>query len=256
MEEIPNYFVHLSYAGTEYNGWQHQPNGCGVQRVLEDKLAVILQCPVAITGCGRTDTGVHASCFYAHFAFAGDLPANLLTRWNSLLPPDIAVHQLYCVPPAAHARFDAIKRGYSYYINPEKSPFRHRLEWYYPPIGSCDFELMQQAAQLLLNYHNFSTFCKSHHDAKTPFCNVQASTWRQERGIYIYQIEADRFLRGMVRMIVGMCIQIGQGKIQLDQVTQAMESNTMLQRAWSVPPDGLYLDEVIYPPYYLETALF
>lgn len=255
-EESTTYFVRLAYAGTAYNGWQRQPNGLGVQQVLEEKLELILRQPLAITGCGRTDTGVHASNYFGHFSTPVALPPNLLRRWNSLLPSDIAVQQIYRVPSGAHARFDASRRGYSYFINTIKNPFRHRLEWHYPLIAAMDFDQLQQAAGVLLSYRDFSTFCKSHHDAKTPICQLYMSAWRPSGDGYVYHLEADRFLRGMVRMIVGMCLQVAGGKISLEEVKLAMETKTPLQRAWSVPADGLYLDVVQYPPHYLQEPLY
>lgn len=256
MEASRTFFVHLSYAGAAYHGWQRQPNGVGVQQVLEEKLAVILRQPASITGCGRTDTGVHASTYYAHFSWSGSLPNDLIHRWNSLLPTDIAVHQLYQVPPEAHARFDAIRRGYSYYINTNKNPFRHKQEWLYPMIDSMDYNLIGEAAQMLLRVKDFSTFCKSHHDAKTPICQLSSCRWEKQGTRYVFHVESDRFLRGMVRMIVGMCLQVGSGKISLEEVKDTIDRRAILRRAWSVPADGLYLDLVVYPDQYLEHPLY
>ncbi len=245
------YFAEISYDGTAYHGWQRQPGQSTVQAVLEDALRVLLGSETEVTGCGRTDTGVHASQYFFHFDVSEELPAGLPGRLNRYLPADVAVHRLMPVPAGVHARFDAVRRSYTYLLKFEKSPFDYRGVWQYPFAGRPDFQLVNRAAALLLEYQRFGPFCKTHHDARTMDCMLSRSEWvRLPDGGWAYHVTANRFLRGMVRLIVGMCLNVGTGKVSLGEVRESLDRQTPMPRSWSVPPHGLYLTEVAYgdPP--------
>ncbi|MBP6184880.1 MAG: tRNA pseudouridine(38-40) synthase TruA [Saprospiraceae bacterium] len=243
------YFIELSYDGTGYGGWQSQPNTNSVQQTLSDVLQVLLRHPVVITGCGRTDAGVHAEGYFAHFDTDRILPKDLRFRLNRLLPPDIAVHRIHSVHQEAHARFDAIQRRYRYRITLQKDPFLTHRAWSYPFPETPDIEVLNQAAQILLNYTEFAPFCKTNSDAQTRICDVRESFWipSADGRQLIYYITSDRFLRGMIRLVVGMCLRVAAGKTSLDEVRSAMDQQSLLHGSWLVPPDGLTLLDVRYP---------
>lgn len=242
------YFLELAYDGTHFSGWQRQPNAPSVQATIEEALSLILRTPIEIVGCGRTDAGVHAGYYVAHFDFGGTFPEGFVARLNKFLPPAISIFELRPVAETAHARFDAIRRGYTYYISTRKDPFRKHTAYHFPFFAQLDQEKAQAAAELLLAYTAFFPFCKSHSDAKTMNCRLVTSTWtfEPEQHRAQYRVEADRFLRGMVRLIVGTCLNVGLGKLQLAEVKTALDQQTRLPKAWSVPPQGLFLDEVVY----------
>lgn len=241
------YFIKLAYKGTNYKGWQIQPNAPSVQETIENALSTILNQKIDITGCGRTDTGVHAKEYYAHFDFDGELPKSFLQRINKFLPNDIVFYEIKRVGEEAHARFDAYHRAYEYHIVFDKNPFEIDTAWYYYQARNLDIDTMNEAALLLLNYSEFAPFCKTGHQAKTLICEMKRSEWEVREDRLVYHVAANRFLRGMVRLIVGMCINIGIGKITIDDVKHAMETQTMLKKSYSVPPDGLYLCDIRYP---------
>ncbi len=242
------YFLELAYHGAAYHGWQRQPHSPSVQQALEECLSVLLRQPIEVTGCGRTDTGVHASQYYLHFDFDGDFPIHFLRRLNRLLPPDIAVFRLLEVTPEAHARFDATRRSYRYHLTFRKDPFLQQVAYYYPYPQRPDFDHLLAAGRLLLDYDAFFPFCRSNSDAKTMRCDLQRVEWeRVTNDNWTFHISADRFLRGMVRLIVGMCINVGTGQLPLEDVRLALDRQTRLEKAQSAPPQGLFLTEVIYP---------
>lgn len=243
------YFLELAYNGAPFIGWQKQPGQKSVQQCLEDALSTLLQTPTEPTGCGRTDTGVHARRYFAHFDFEGEIPENFFPRINFLLPEDVAVYRFIPVDAEAHARYDAIRRGYEYQVVFRKDPFLTQQAYYFPFFKKTDFEKMQEAARLLLNYREFATFCKTNHDAKTMECDLFRSEWLLDEANHrmTYYISANRFLRGMVRLIVGMCINVGLGKIDLETVKEALDKQEILVRAESAPAHGLFLTEVEYP---------
>lgn len=241
------YFIQLAYNGAKYSGWQKQPSSGSVQETLETAFSTILSTPVEIVGCGRTDAGVHARTYFAHFDFEGIFPEGLLRRMNKFLPADIVIYDIIPVTAAAHARFDAYHRAYEYHITLRKDPFRQQTAWFYPFGDRLKLEEMEQAAGLLLNYSHFYTFCKSGSDAKTMACQLYKSCWVQEGDNLIFHIAANRFLRGMVRLIVGMCLSVGSGQISIAEVCEALEKQQWLSKSVSVPPDGLFLTEVRYP---------
>ncbi len=242
------YFTELAYNGTRYHGWQKQPNAISVQEKVEEAFSTILNTKIEVVGCGRTDTGVHASQYFLHFDFDGKIPDRFLNRINLFLPKDIAIRRIFEVGEKCHARFDAIKRSYEYHIVFEKSPFATETAWHYHAAQKLDLEKLNKAAGLLLKYRAFFPFCKTHHDAQTMECDLQRSEWIRDdkNGRLVFHISANRFLRGMVRLIVGMCINVALGKLALDDVKEAMDKQVILEKSWSVPPEGLFLSEVKY----------
>ncbi len=241
------YFIELAYNGTRFHGWQRQPKDSSVQQTLEEAFSLILRSPIEITGCGRTDTGVHAAAYYAHFDFAGEFPPGFIRRMNKYLGHDIAIFQILPVSPDAHTRFDAVRRAYRYQVITRKDPFRRETAYFYALQHQLDQEAMQAAAKLLLDYDHFAPFCKTGSDAKTMRCELFRSEWVFGEHEHVYHVAANRFLRGMVRLIVGMCISVGEGKLQLEDVRRALDEQSPLQKSLSVNPEGLFLSEVVYP---------
>jgi tRNA pseudouridine38-40 synthase len=243
------YFAELAYRGTAYSGWQNQPGQISVQQTLEQAFSTILGTPIEVVGCGRTDAGVHARQYFLHFDYLGAFPREFLRRFNKFLPPDIAVFRIFEVAPEAHARFDATHRAYEYHIDFVKNPFGTDTAYFYPFAALPDAAAMRQAAALLLDYDHFFTFCKTQSDAKTMRCDLRRAEWEgsPEEGRMVFHIAADRFLRGMVRLIVGMCLNVGTGKVALEEVRHALEQQQWLKKSWSVPPQGLYLTDIRYP---------
>ncbi len=243
------YFLTLSYRGTRYAGWQIQPNAISVQSTLETVLSTILREKIAIVGCGRTDAGVHARYYVAHFEAEGALPPSFINGLNSLLPEDIAVYEIRAVHPEAHARYDAFERSYQYHVSLRKDPFSTQTAWHYPMHGKLDFEKMQAVAGLLKNYQAFFPFCKSDSGLEHYACEMKAAFWEQgpEQHEWIFHISANRFLRGMVRLIVGASIQVGRGQLQVADVRDALNQQIPLKKSLSAPPQGLFLTDVKYP---------
>jgi tRNA pseudouridine38-40 synthase len=243
------YFIELSYHGKNYNGWQIQPNAPSVQETIQQAIFTITRENVEITGCGRTDTGVHAKQYFAHVDLEKTLPPHFLARLNKVLPIDISIHRWIEVAPDAHTRFDAYHRAYEYYIDGRKNPFNHEIATFIYNFKELDREKMQAAAKLLLAFQEFAPFCKSDHDAKTLICTLYESEWiwyeAEQRAVY--RIAANRFLRGMVRLIVGMCLNVGAGKITLAEVRTALENQTLLPKSSSAAPQGLFLTDIKYP---------
>lgn len=243
------YFAELSYHGGPFFGWQKQPNQMSVQEAIEQGMSTILGSPIELTGCGRTDTGVHARQYFAHFDFLGEFPEQFLRRLNKFLPAAIAFRRIFPVGPEAHARYDAVSRSYVYQIDLQKNPFRGDMAYHFPFFGQLDPNLLQPAADLLLEYEEFYPFCKSNTDTKTNRCQLSRVAWEYapHEQTLTFHISADRFLRGMVRLIVGMCLNVGLGKQSLEDVRTALDHQTRLTRSWSVPPQGLFLTDIRYP---------
>jgi len=243
------YFAELSYNGTSYVGWQSQPNGIAIQAKIEEALSTILREDIAIVGCGRTDAGVHAKQYFIHFDVGQTIMDNLTYRINKFLPKDIAFKRFIPVKDNAHARFDATNRGYEYHIEYYKNPHKTDTAYYYPFAHQLDMKLLQESAKLLIDYDEFFPFCKAHSDAKTMCCEVRECYWTldEEHDHLVFRIAADRFLRGMVRLIVGMCLNVALHKIPLETVKTAMDDQTRLEKSLSVPAHGLYLNKVEYP---------
>ncbi|MDR0960949.1 MAG: tRNA pseudouridine(38-40) synthase TruA [Mediterranea sp.] len=244
---MQRYFLYLAYDGTAYNGWQIQPNGTGVQEILMRALATLLQCDTELTGAGRTDTGVHASLMVAHF----DSPVPLdevafADKLNRLLPPDISVFRLRAVQPDAHARFDATSRTYHYYITTQKSPFfrTYRYRLFHKP----DIERMNEAAAVLTEYTDFTSFSKLHTDVKTNNCRITHAAWTQvDAHTWVFTITADRFLRNMVRAIVGTLLEVGRGKLTVDDFRRIIGQKDRGCAGMSVPGHALFLTDITYP---------
>lgn len=240
--------VQLSYLGTAYSGWQRQPEDVSVQQVLEEAFTTILRSPVELVGCGRTDSGVHARYYVAHFDVP-DLPdpSKTLYQVNAILPNDIAIHSLKQASPEFHARYDAVARQYRYFIHFEKNPFLREQSYYFHYHTTLRQDLMHSAAALLLQYEQFKSFCKTGSDADQYACRMMESKWEFHHDRAIYTVEANRFLRGMVRLIVGACLNIGLEKISLKDLVDSLDKQEPVPLAWSVPPEGLFLEKVIYP---------
>lgn len=241
------YFMRLSYRGAPFHGWQRQPGAVTVQSVIEDSLALILRAPIKITGAGRTDTGVNARVMYAHFdleAPIADVP-RFIRQLNALVGKDIAIADIFEVAPDKHARFDATSRTYYYYAHLGKSPFLYPLSWQAP--ASLDFDKMNLAASLLTEVDDFTSFAKLHSDSKTNICRVTRAEWQtldSDRRVFV--ITADRFLRNMVRAVVGTLVEVGRGKLSLDDFRRVIESRDRCAAGTSMPPHPLFLWDVTY----------
>jgi len=244
---MARYFLEFAYNGTRFHGYQIQPNGLSIQESIQHALSILLKTETEITGCGRTDSGVHALQYYAHFDFEANLPANLIYSLNGMLKKDIVFYRCIPVQDVAHARFDAISRSYIYHIDLRPNPFRQETSYYCPFAADLDKDLVQKAASILLEYQEFDTFCLSDNDAKTKICKLSRSEWIFNQWNWEYHVRSDRFLRGMIRLIVGMCLNVGKGKISLDELRFAMENKTALKHAWSAPASGLFLTDIRYP---------
>ncbi|KVV15286.1 tRNA pseudouridine synthase A [Flavobacterium sp. TAB 87] len=239
------YFIHFAYNGTQYHGWQYQPNASSVQETLQRALSVILNSAVALMGAGRTDTGVHAKQMFAHFDFQSTIDSVVLIhKLNSYLPKDIAVFDIILVHDEAHCRFDASRRTYEYRINTFKNPFVEELSWYFNQ--KLDVPLMNEAAQLLLQHTNFQCFSKVNTDVNTFDCTIFEAYWKKENDQLIFTISANRFLRNMVRAIVGTLINIGLHKITVLDFEAIIASKSREKAGFSVPAHGLYLTNVYY----------
>ncbi len=244
------YFLKLAYNGAGYHGWQAQKNAHSVQSELEEALYYVLKkTHVALTGAGRTDTGVHARNYYAHFEIDRDLNQTELDQvvyhLNHLLPESIGVYAAYKVKPDAHARFSAVSRTYKYYICRDHDPFKNGIS--YRLTIPLDFDKMQKAAAIILNYRDFTCFTKSGADTTTNICNVFESSWSAEGNMLIYKTRANRFLRNMVRAMVGTMIDVGKGRITIDDFIRILEKGTRSDAGQSVVACGLFLDEIEYP---------
>lgn len=239
------YFIYLSYDGTRYHGWQIQPNGSSVQEVLGKALSTLLHEPIEVTGAGRTDAGVNASLMVAHFDTERTADEQLAYRLNKFLPQDIAIHKIVPVKPEAHARFSATSRTYYYYITTAKTPFEPYAYRFPQPL---DFDKMNEAAKTLFEYIDFTSFSKLHTDVKTNNCRIMAAHWEQVSPIkWKFTITADRFLRNMVRAIVGTLLDVGRGVLTLEQFREIIEKKDRCSAGMSVPGNALFLADITYP---------
>ncbi len=241
------YFAQLSFKGTQYHGWQVQSNALSVQEVLESAFSTILNEKIGVTGAGRTDTGVHAAFFVLHFDAAGELGnlPKLVYRLNSFLPPDIAIQKIWKVPAGAHSRFSAMSRTYKYFITQEKNPFTTDTEYYIrlrPNVSK-----MNEAATILMTYNDFTSFSRLHTDVNTNLCKIFTAEWKIENNRLVFTIKADRFLRNMVRAIVGTLLDVGKGKVTLEDFRRIIEIQNRGAAGASVPAHGLCLTHVEYP---------
>jgi tRNA pseudouridine38-40 synthase len=240
------YFIELSYNGSAYHGWQNQPKAISVQEVLEHALTLLLKDTVSIMGAGRTDTGVHASQMFAHFDTNEDFNAiNLIFKLNSFLPKDIAIHDIFKVKADAHARFNALSRQYLYRISLKKNVFNVDAAYYIKQ--DLNVEKMNEASKVLFHYKDFQCFSKVNTDVKTYHCDIMKAEWFFENDELHFVIKADRFLRNMVRAIVGTMINIGLGKISIEDLHTIIKSKNRSEAGFSVPAHALYLTQVNYP---------
>lgn len=244
------YFIKLAYNGTHYNGWQSQPNAPSVQETLSKAISVVLNTKLNLMGAGRTDTGVHAKEMYAHFDFDTlvDSPS-LVHKLNSYLPKDIVVYDIIPVSGLAHARFDATKRTYEYHINSFKDVFSQDSSWYFHQ--ELDIDLMNKASQILLKHIDFQCFSKVNTDVNTFNCSIFEAYWtismiEQENKKIIFTISANRFLRNMVRAIVGTLLNVGTNKITCEDFEEVIKSKNREKAGFSVPAHGLYLTKIEY----------
>lgn len=242
------YFIELAYDGSAFHGWQKQLEAASVQSVLETGLYFKAGLEGRVTGCGRTDTGVHARQFFAHFDLEITLDEREMQRivqgLNSYLPQEIVIKKLFRVKEKAHARFDANSRLYKYFISTKKEPFSRHFSWYcYTPF---DIDAMNRAAEILFEYEDFTSFAKLHGGAKTNICKIMEAGWKTDEDLLVFTIRADRFLRNMVRSIVGTMTDVGRGKITTDDFRKIIESKNRNIAGKSAPAHGLFLEEITY----------
>ena len=248
---LGRYFIHLAYNGANYCGWQTQPGLPTVQQTLEEALSTLLRQKVAVVGCGRTDTGVHASDFYAHFDLkdfkdSKDLkdPRELSFKLNSFLPPDIAIFDIFPVADNAHARFDATARTYQYHVSDRRLPFRQGqyCRIYFKP----DIDKMNEAARVLMEYDDFTSFAKLHTQVKTNICHLSEAHWDEVGEEWIFTIRSNRFLRNMVRSVTGTLLDVGRGKLSIEGLREIIEKKDRCAAGVSMPACGLFLTKVEY----------
>ena len=241
------YFIEFSYNGSEFHGWQRQNNALTVQQILEESLSLIQGELLTVVGAGRTDSGVHARLMVAHFD-VNELSykkINFIFKLNQLLPKSIVILDLRSVKLEAHSRFDAISRTYFYYISLIKNPFDYPLHYFYN--GKLDWKLMNQASEILTNHKDFQCFSKSNTDVKTFLCDINKAIWNLNDNGAVFEITANRFLRNMVRAIVGTLIEIGNGKKNINQLEKILASKKRANAGYSAPANGLFLTKIIYP---------
>jgi tRNA pseudouridine38-40 synthase len=243
---MARYLIQLAYKGTNYNGWQKQQNALGVQQVLEEKISMLMSGNIEILGCGRTDTGVHALQYLAHFDCTGiDNPEQFLYKLNQVLPADIAVYNVQQTHADFNARFDATLRTYEYVITRIPDPFMNDLAWYY--YGNLDVDAMNKAASMLLGTHDFECFSKVHTQVNNYMCTISEAYWKANGQKLVFTISANRFLRNMVRAIVGTLMEVGRHKMQPEEIQRILQSKNRCQAGQSVPAQGLYLTRIQYP---------
>lgn len=243
---MQRYFIQLAYNGTNYHGWQIQPNAISVQEVLNKALSTILREDIEVVGAGRTDTGVHASFFIAHFEVENTITdgVKLCFKLNSFLPNDIRIDKIYVVADDMHARFSATARTYHYYLSNKKEPFNADTVAFVP--YELDIQKMNEAAKYLFDYIDFTSFSRLHTDVKTNNCKIMEAVWFEENGKFVFKITADRFLRNMVRAIVGTLMEVGRGKLSVGGFCKIIEAQNRGAAGASAPAKGLFLSEIKY----------
>ena len=246
---MPRYFIELSYRGENYHGWQVQPGAVTVQGVIEAALSTLARQSVTVTGAGRTDAGVNARMMVAHCDLPEAIAENpgLLRSLNAMVGRDIAIHNIKNVAEDAHARFDATERTYRYFLHTEKNPFLGKLSWGAP--STLDFEAMNAAAKLIIGQKDFTSFSKLHTDVKTNICNVKSARWTKmesQPGRWYFEISADRFLRNMVRAVVGTLIDVGRHKTTPADIVEIIAQKDRCKAGMSMPAEPLFLWEILY----------
>ena len=241
------YFMRLAYNGADFHGWQSQPNAVSVQEIIEKALSMVLRKETPITGAGRTDTGVNAALMYAHFDVDEVIndTETLVTRLNSIVGRDISIYKIFQVHDDAHARFDATARTYKYFVHTSKSPFLYPFSW--RAMCKLDFDIMNEAAEKLYEFTDFTSFSKLHTDVKTNNCKITHARWERDGEQWVFTITADRFLRNMVRAIVGTLVDVGRGKITVEQFCGIIEKKNRCSAGTSMPGNALFLWHVSYP---------
>ncbi|MBL0136587.1 MAG: tRNA pseudouridine(38-40) synthase TruA [Chitinophagaceae bacterium] len=242
------YFLEVAYLGTHYAGFQVQPNAITIQSEIEKAFGVFFRKPVSLTGSSRTDTGVHARQNFFHFDWEEEINPAVVYNLNALLPGSIVIRQLIVMPPEAHSRFDATSREYRYYIALRKDPFLQDRSYFYP--FTLDKEKLQAAAAKVKEYEDFTSFSKKGSQAKTMQCRILQSDWEEEEGCLVYKVEANRFLRGMVRGLTGTMLQVGRGKLSVADFEGIIRLKDATRADFSVPGQGLFLQKVNYPAGY------
>lgn len=249
------YFIELAYNGTRFHGWQIQPNANSVQESLEKALSVIVRETISVTGAGRTDTGVHARYYVAHFDSSNhqlDHP-DFLYKLNSYLSKDLVIFSISKVSSEAHARFDAISRTYQYFINVIRDPFSLETSWHF--FRQPNISLMNEASRILFEYSDFTSFSKLHTDVKTNNCQIYRAEWTQHGNTILFTVKADRFLRNMVRALVGTIMEVGLGKITPEEFRKIIELKDRGAAGLSVPAQGLFLTDVEYPEHIFKRTI-
>lgn len=245
---MARYFIQLAYNGSKYHGWQIQPGAPTVQEDLNRALSTLLRCEISVVGAGRTDTGVHASYFMAHFDTEKEIkdPDQIVYKLNRLTGKDIAIYELFPVAPDMHARFSALSRTYKYYIDKRKDPFTADTAWKVFPLPEVG--RMNEACEILFEYTDFTSFSKLHTDVRTNDCTIMYARWEDTGDQLIFTIKANRFLRNMVRAIVGTMLDVGQGKMTAMDLRKIIESKNRCNAGTSVPGHALFLCDIGYPP--------
>ena len=246
---MPRYFLEVAYKGARYSGFQVQENANSIQAEIENAFEIYFRKKIEMTGSSRTDSGVNALQNFFHFDFDGPLNPRILYNINSLLPNDIVARNLYQAGAEAHCRFDAISREYQYYIYKKKNPFIEDRAYYFP--YSLDLEKLQEAAATLLKHTDFTSFSKRNTQVKNFHCRIITSEWRMEKDCWVYRVKSNRFLRGMVRGLVGTMLQHGRGKMSVADFEKVLQSQDCAKADFSVPGHGLFLVEVSYPEGFL-----
>lgn len=242
---MPRYFLEVAYKGTLYSGFQIQENASSIQEEVGKALEIFFRQPFTLTGSSRTDAGVHALQNYFHFDYEGVIENRILYNINAILPPDIALKSIRTVPPDAHCRYDALGREYRYYLYRKKNPFLADRAWYYP--YTLDWEKLGAAAAIVAEFHDFTTFSKRNTQAKTFLCTIDESSWTQEENGPVYRVKANRFLRGMVRGLVSTMLQVGRGKMSMEEFAGIIRRKDNRLADFSAPGHGLFLYQVFFP---------
>ncbi len=242
---MPRYFLELSYNGLSYSGFQIQKNARSVQGEVEKAFLVYFRKPVGMTGSSRTDSGVHALQNFFHFDLDQPVPDGCLYHINAILPGDIALRRLFQVPEGAHCRFDAISREYGYYIYREKNPFMADRAYFFP--YKLDIETLKAAAEVVSYHTDFTSFSKRNTQVNNFLCSIKQSEWREEEQLLVYRVQSNRFLRGMVRGLVGTMLRAGRGKLSIPDFEKLIQSRDCSKADFSVPGHGLFLIRVNFP---------